>query len=187
MKGRKHRKLELERVMGRLAWTALELHSKFGISPLNMRRYLRRYAFAGRLTRKKFGRIWYYAATRFLTRPNFAYHCPFCHGRMDVYKVKCGCEFQICNVTFEHSVFKYCEKHKGTMKRTVYVDAVCALCATTEKIKVRDGKIISDWQYFGKLTLPDDRKVDYWECPKCSKTWEEEEKTLVIQSKSSTH
>jgi len=186
MKGRKYRKLELERIMGRLAWTALELHQKFGISALNMRRYLRRYTFAGRLTRKKFGRIWYYAVTRFLTPPNFSYPCPLCNGKMDVYQVKCGCWFQICNASFEHSVFKYCEKHKGTKKRTIKVQATCALCGASEEIKIRQGKILSDWQSFGVLTLPDGRKIDYWECPKCMKAQKEEEDTLMT-GQSSTH
>ena len=180
MKGRKHRKFELERIMGRLAWTALELHGKLGISPLNTRRYLRRYAFAGRLTRKKFGRIWYYAVTRFLSPSNFSYMCPLCGGRMDVYKVKCGCEFQICNLMFEHSVFKYCEKHKVIPPRFRRVHAECALCSTQIDIRINNktGEILSDWQYFGKLTLPDGRKVEYWECPECNKSWQKEEELL---------
>jgi ssDNA-binding Zn-finger/Zn-ribbon topoisomerase 1 len=167
--------------MGRLAWTALELAPKLGISPLNTRRYLRRYAFAGRLTRKKFGRIWYYAVTRFLSPPNFSYPCPFCNGRMDVYQVKCGCEFQICSQVFEHSVFKYCEKHQGTVPRFRKVQATCALCGTSETLRVdsKSNEIVSNWQYFEKLTLPDGRKVDYWECPKCAKSWEKEEEALV--------
>lgn len=182
MHGRKHRKFELERIMGRLAWTALELSPKLGISPLNTRRYLRRYAFAGRLTRHKFGRIWYYAITRFLTPPNLSYPCPLCNGRMDVYEVKCGCEFQICNQVFEHSVFKYCEKHKGSTPRYRKVQAVCALCGASEIIRIdnKSGEILADWQYFGKLTLPDNRKIDYWECPRCTKSWETEEQSLQV-------
>lgn len=180
MKGRKYRKFELERIIGRLAWTANELAPKLGISPLNTRRYLRRYAFAGRLTRKKFGRIWYYAITRFLSIPNFSYPCPLCNGRMDVYKVKCGCEFQICFI-LEHSVFKYCEKHKTTLPRFRKVRAVCSLCGASEDIRInnKSGEILSSWHYFGKLTLPDGRRVDYWECPKCTKSWENEEQDIV--------
>jgi len=186
MHGRKYRKFELERIMGRLAWTALELAPKLGISPINTRRYLRRYAFASRLTRHKFGRIWYYAITRFLTPPNFSYLCPLCNGRIDVYKVKCGCEFQICFI-FEHSVFKYCEKHKASLPRFRTVRAVCSLCGASENIRINNktGDILSQWQSFGKLTLPDGRKIDYWECLECQKQEKEELKTFGLTESSS--
>lgn len=171
MKGRKYRKIELERFMGRQAWSGKELAEKLDISPLNARRYLRRYLFAKRVMRKKFGRIWYYAITRFLSRPNVVYQCPICKGRMDVYQVKCGCEFQLCSMHNEHSVFNYCARHKGTVLRFRRIQATCALCGTSETITYdrKEKKYSEPWQYFGKLEIPGSgKKTDYWECPKCT-------------------
>lgn len=107
------RKLELERVMGRQAWTAQELAPKFGMSVLSMRRYLRIYYEARRLDRKKFGVLLYYVIARFLEPPDKKSTCPMCVGVLDVYFCKCGCTFSICTENYAHSTFSYCEKHKG--------------------------------------------------------------------------
>ena len=107
------RRLELERVMGRQAWTAQELAPKLGMSVMSTRRYLRIYYNSRRLDRKRFGVFWYYAVARFVELPDVSCKCPRCSGKMDVYKVRCGCIFHICSVSFAHSLFKYCERHKS--------------------------------------------------------------------------
>lgn len=112
-KGRKLRKFEWEKILGRKAWTAQELAPIIGISPICMRRYLRIYTFLGRLERKRFGVFWYYVVKRFLEPPDVSYPCPFCHARMDLYRVKrCGCEFHMCPVSEQHCKFSYCKKHQ---------------------------------------------------------------------------
>jgi hypothetical protein len=156
MKGRRIRKLEIERLMGRKAWTAAELCSSVHISSLNMRRYLRRYLRSGRLTRKKFGVIWYYAVERFRHEPNFAYPCPVCRGRMDVYKLPCGCKFQLCANNKMHDIWEYCEKHKGSIPRFERVEVQCHICRVKEVIRIdrKENKILAPWTFYGKMQLP---------------------------------
>ena len=171
MRGRKIRKLEIERVMGRQGWSALELSEHFHISPLNMRRYLRRYLRSRRLVRKKFGVTWFYAVKRFFRSPNFSYQCPQCRAQMDVYKLPCGCEFQICGrFEREHSQWNYCQVHRGSIPRFEKIEVICHVCQKKAVVKLdrKENKILADWTYHGRMQLPGmQKKEDIFQCKAC--------------------
>ena len=111
-KGRKHRRIEWERIMRKQAWTAQELAPKLNLSPFVTRRYLRIAYNGRRVERKRFGVLWYYVIRRFLSPANHTYHCPVCSAKMEVFIVRCGCEFHICSVDGKHDIYRYCERHR---------------------------------------------------------------------------
>ena len=126
-KGRKLRKFEWERIMRKQAWSAEELAEKLHIHPTCMRRYLRIFYEARRLERKRFGVMWFYAVSRFLSSPDLTYPCPHCRARMEVYYVrKCGCEFSLCSMDRKHDAYKYCSKH-----------AIPVTAKTVDKVEVK--------------------------------------------------
>lgn len=129
-KGRKLRKFEWERLMRKQAWAAEELSTKVGIAPICMRRYLRIYYEARRLERKRFGVFWYYAVSRFLQPPDVTYPCPRCKAKLEVYHVKCGCEFSLCAVDPKHDLYKYCQKHR------VEKEPLCPKCKEPMELSI---------------------------------------------------
>ncbi len=60
---------------------------------------------------------------------------------------------------------------KGKREQVIQVRAKCSICGKTTTIRIRKDsrKILSNWQYFGKIDIPNSaKKVDYWECNKCA-------------------
>lgn len=52
----------------------------------------------------------------------------------------------------------------GVRKRKVR----CAVCGKNGIVEIgENGEILSDWGYFGKVPLPNEKQVEYWECPEC--------------------
>jgi len=117
--GRERKRYLWELLMGKKLWVATELYQTMKISPLNTRRYLRRSFYAGRLIRKRFGRLYYYGVKLFTQSPLDISHCdtfPECIGQLEHYASDCGCEFFLCVtnkiVNVDHSIYHWCEKHK---------------------------------------------------------------------------
>lgn len=116
--GRERKRYPWELLMGKKLWMATELYETMQISPLNTRRYLRRSFHAGRLIRKKFGRIYYFGIKLFSLPPKDISQCdlsPECSGEQEHFVGGCGCEFFLCvtnkTVNPSHSIYHWCSKH----------------------------------------------------------------------------